>query len=128
MAGISDYLGEKWLKDYFSDAIVYLALFKNDPGPDASGTEVSEAGYSRLEIGFGQPFDDNGEWSVESEDTNYFDEAEEDWGEVSHAGIFDSSSEGELLWYGPLKNTREILEGDQAVVRPDDIKVTIRRT
>lgn len=41
---------------FAAPAKVYLALYLNDPGEDgASGTEVSYAGYKRIEIDFSSP-------------------------------------------------------------------------
>ena len=46
---------------FAAPAKVYLALYLNDPGEDgASGTEVSYAGYKRIEIDFSSPAETNG--------------------------------------------------------------------
>ena len=40
---------------------VYLALFLNDPGDSGTaGTEISYAGYARMEIAFSEPAVSNG--------------------------------------------------------------------
>lgn len=52
---------------FAAPAKVYLALYLNDPGEDgASGTEVSYAGYKRIEIDFSSPAETNGGIGVQN--------------------------------------------------------------
>ena len=125
MAGVSKYLAEKWLEDEFTNGTTYLALFKSNPGKEGTGDEVDEAGYSRKEISFSAPYEENDKFNVKVDTVAFFDEAEENWGEVTHGAVYDSETGGELLWYGPLENPRYVLDGDQVVVREDEIVVSL---
>lgn len=61
---------------FAAPAKVYLALYLNDPGEDgASGTEVSYAGYKRIEIDFSSPAETNGGHRSPKPRGHYFPDA-----------------------------------------------------
>jgi len=78
---------------------VHAALFIEAPGDDASGTELSDptdAGYARRPITFA-PFASG---SISNNNTVDFGPSTGAWREVTHFGIYDASSGGNLLFYG----------------------------
>ena len=99
-------------------ATPYLALFISNPGADASGTEVSGGSYARQSISFGAvssatiqndaPVVYNGMPSSVS----------------THWAIFDASTGGNLLAYGPLDTEITSEVGDNATVNEGQISLS----
>lgn len=97
---------------------VYIALHTANPAEDGSGTEVSGGSYARVAVS-----QDSGEWDApannagaqETANTNAvtFPNPTGNWGTVTHFGIWDSATSGDLLYYGALANPRTIQTGDQ---------------
>ncbi len=106
---------------YTSPATVYLALYTSDPTDADTGTEVSGGAYARQSIAFGAP--SNGV-ATNSADVN-FPQATADWGTVSHIGIRDASTAGNLLYYAPLTTARSILTGDTLSFLTGQVSVTL---
>jgi hypothetical protein len=129
MSAMSDYLENKFL-DHFTGtastsapAAVYLALFTSNPADDASGTEVSTSGtaYVRKAITFGSA----SSGSISSNADVTFDQATGGgFGTVSHFGIFDASSAGNLLFYGAFTSSKTIEAGDVFKVSSGDLTIT----
>ena len=88
---------------FTAPAKVYLALYLNDPGEDgASGTEVSYAGYKRVEIDFSAPADTNGGIGVQNITDLTFPNPVAAAGTITHIGIVDSLTGGNMLCRGEL--------------------------
>ena len=106
---------------YTSPAAVYVALFTSDPTDAGSGTEVSGGSYTRKQATFASP--SNGVTSNSSDIT--FDQATANWGTVSHIGIFDASSSGNLLYHTPLTSSKTIETGDIFKIATSSLVVTL---
>lgn len=104
MSALSNYLENALVNavlrntTYTSPATVYVALFTTNPNEDSSGTEVSGSNYSRMAVTFAAP--SNGSTSNSALIT--FPTPSGAWGTITHFGIFDAASSGNLLWYGAL--------------------------
>lgn len=128
MAGISDYLENKILdhmlrnQAFTPPTTVYLALFTSDPGDDASGTEVSGGSYAREAITFGSAAS-GGQISNTADIT--FTTATASWGTVTHVGIFDAATVGNLLWHGALSASKTVGDGDTFKVNTGDLDVSV---
>lgn len=90
----------------------YFALFTAAPNDAGGGTEVAGAGYQRKAMPndgslWTEPADGESENAVGVE----FVEPSGNWGTVTHFGIFDASSGGNLLRYGALVTPRAISAG-----------------
>lgn len=95
-------------------ATVYLALFENDPGEFATGTEISGSGYARAEIDNNSSnFPDAISGIKENGAQITFPEATGAWGDATHWGLFDAPTGGNMLFYG------EITDGPVSVVSGD---------
>ena len=91
---------------FAAPAKVYLALYLNDPGEDgASGTEVSYAGYKRIEIDFSSPAETNGGIGVQNLEDITFPTPVTAAGTITHVGILDSLAGGNMLCRGELGGT-----------------------
>jgi hypothetical protein len=89
--------------------IVYVALYTASPNQSGGGTEVTGSGYGRQPCTFGSPT--NGSASNVADIT--FPIALDSWGTVTSFGLCDTSSGGNILYYGNLSAPRLIETNDQ---------------
>tara|TARA_Y100000004_G_scaffold57524_1_gene64057 strand:- start:23 stop:406 length:384 start_codon:yes stop_codon:yes gene_type:complete len=99
---------------------VYMGLFTSNPTDANSGTEVSGNGYSRQVITFNAA--SGGSATNSSAET--FTASGGNWGTITHFGIFDASSSGNLLYHGALTDDKVIEDGDSLVVATTAITIT----
>ena len=100
----------------------YLALFTSNPAEDASGTEVSTSGtaYARQSA----TFTVSGSTASNSAAIE-FPTATANYGTVSHVGVYDASSGGNLIAYAALSTSKVIETGDVFRVPDGDLDVTL---
>lgn len=81
----------------------YLALYLNDPGETGTGgTEVVYTGYKRMEIDFSVPADSNGGIGIQNLTDITFPTPPAAAGTITHIGVLDSLSGGNMLARGEL--------------------------
>ena len=98
MNHMSVYLKNKVLTDNLQG--VYVALFNGE-------TEVAGASYNRQSATFAEPVDGQTSNSADI----LFQIATESWGDITHIGIFDSSTDGNLLFKSPTEFIKNIIAG-----------------
>ena len=106
---------------YTSPATVYAALFTTDPTDAGSGTEVSGGAYARTAITFGSP--SNGVTTNSADVT--FPTCTSAWGTVTHMGIYDASTSGNLLYHTPLDASKTVDSGDIFKISSGNLSVTL---
>lgn len=128
MSAKSDYLEKKML-DYvlrdtadWAPSAVYLALHTADPTDAGTGAEVSGNGYSRQAITFNEAGATNGQTTNSSVES--FTASGGSFGTVTHFGIWDAASSGNLLYYGALTASKVIADGDTIQFAADSITIT----
>lgn len=129
MAQMSNYLENALVNailrntQYTSPATVYLALYKTNPTESDVGTEVSTSGtaYIRLPIAFNTPSDGQ----TSNSDDLTFSVATGDWGTVTHVGIRDADTGGNLLFYGTLGIAKTINTGDQLKIPMSNLTIAL---
>jgi hypothetical protein len=127
MAEMSNYLENALVNatlrntSYTSPATVYLALYTNDPTDADTGTEVTGGSYARQSITFGAP--SNGE-STNSAAIE-FPQAGASWGTVTHIGIRDAVTTGNLLYHTALDASKTIATGDVFRIAVGSLSVTL---
>ena len=99
---------------------VFMALFTSNPTDANSGTEVSGNGYSRQVITFNAA--SSGSATNSSAET--FTASGGNFGTITHFGIFDASTSGNLLYHGALTDDKVIEDGDSLVVAIGAITIT----
>ena len=107
---------------YTAPATLYLALFTANPNEDGSGTEVSTSGtaYARQSVAFtisGNTASNTAAVEYPTATANY--------GTVSHVGIYDASSAGNLIAYAALTSSKSIETGDVFRVPTGDLDITL---
>jgi hypothetical protein len=127
MAEMSNYLENAVINavlrntSYTSPAAVYVGLYTSDPGEGNTGTEVSGGSYARTAVTFGAP--SNGVSTNSASVT--FPTATGTWGTVTHIGILDASTSGNLLYYTPLDASKSIASGDVFTISTGNLSVTM---
>lgn len=127
MAEFSNYLENALINavlrntSYTSPATVYVSLYTTDPTDADTGTEVSGGLYARTSVTFGAP--SNGV-STNSADVT-FPTATASWGTVTHIGIHDASTGGNLLFHTPLDTAKTIDSGDIFKIETGNLSVTL---
>ncbi|MNB67234.1 hypothetical protein D3C81_309290 [compost metagenome] len=130
MSNISNYLAQALLNEtlrntnYVPPATLHVALYTSNPTAADTGTEVSGGAYARQAITFGAPAVEGGKQTVKNAEV-VFPVATADWGTVTHIGVRDAASAGNLLYFIALDNARTILSGDRFRLLPDNVSVKI---
>lgn len=133
MASMSDYLEVELRKHIFrtgsftKPTALYIALFTAAPSDSGGGTEVSGGSYARVNVA---PLDAN--WSAPDSTGGLTDNvaaitfttATGSWGTVTHLGIFDASSGGNLLFHGALTASKTVGSGDTFSIAIGALDVT----
>lgn len=129
MAALSDY-AEKLLLDWMMTSgsatrptAWYVALYTAAPSDSGGGTEVSTGGYARQSVAFSAASSPGGTTSNSGEVS--FTASGADYGTVTHMGIFDASSGGNLLWHGALTASKTIADGDTLTFAVGNIDLTM---
>jgi len=99
----------------------YVGLFTADPTDTGSGaTEITGNNYSRVSA----TFTVSGNAATTSAAVE-FSAATGSWGTISHIGIFDASSGGNLIAHSALTASKAIASGDVFRIPVSDIDITL---
>lgn len=128
MSAASDYLELKLLDHalgttaYTKPSNVYVGLFTSDPTDAGTGTEVSGNGYARKEATFAAASGG----SASTNATITFDAADGgNWGTITHIGIFDASTSGNLLFHGAVTTSKTIEDGDTFQISSGNLTISL---
>ena len=127
MSELSNHLENKFLEitlkggTAYNVTTAYLALFSTDPTDAGSGTECSWTNYARQTMTFGTV--SNG--SVSSSGTITFPAVVGSNVTITHIGIYDAASSGNLLYHTPLDATKTLSADDVMSVANSGISVTL---
>ena len=107
---------------YTAPSTLYLALHTATPDEDGSGTEVSTSGtaYARQTVAFTV----TGNTATTSAAVEYAT-ATANFGTVTHVGIWDASTAGNLIAYAALTSSKTIETGDVFRVPAGDLDITL---
>jgi hypothetical protein len=107
---------------YSAPATLYLALHTSNPDEDDSGTEVSTSGtaYARQTVAFTT----SGNTTSNSAAIE-FPTATATFGTVTHVGVYDASSAGNLLAYAALTTSKAIDSGDVFRIPAGDLDISL---
>ena len=134
MSAASDYLENQLILHLFrtgsftKPTVLGVALFTAAPSDSGGGTEVTGGSYARVNV---PPLDAN--WAATS-GTNgttsnvaaiNFGTASASWGTVTHYGIFDATSGGNLLVHGALTASKTVGSGDAFQISAGGLVITV---
>lgn len=132
MSSLSDYLENKLIdhvlrgQTFTAPTNVYVALFTGAPSDSGGGTEVSGGSYARVQVACslanfagtqsaGSTTASSGTGGQTSNNAAVtFPAPTANWGSVTHFGIFDASSGGNLLFHAALTTPKTVNENDAA--------------
>jgi len=132
MAAMSDYMENKLIDQIFRGqaytfpSSLYVGLLTAAPSDAGDGTEVSGGSYARVAVvgslanwagsqSSGSTTASTGTSGTTSNNgTITFPAPTANWGSISHFGIFDSLSGGNLMFYGALGTAKTVNNGDAA--------------
>lgn len=126
MSAMSDYLENEILDhilsvgSYTMPTNVYVGLSTGSFADDNSGTEITGNNYARVVASFGAATSGTASNDAAIE----FAAATGSWGSISHFGIFDASSSGNLLIHGAFTTAKTIASGDILKIPTGDLDVT----
>lgn len=138
MSAISDYLENAWLDmlanaTAFTAPSTYVGLFTSDPTDAGTGTEVSGGSYARVQVNQDattQPYwnaitDSGATKLTDNNGAITFPTATASWGTVTHVGVFDAASGGNLLYHGALTTSKTVGNGDTFEIADGDLDLTL---
>lgn len=132
MSAISDYLENKlidWLlrgQTFTPPATVYVGLLTAAPSDAGGGTEVSGGSYARVAVtsslanwagtqGAGTTAASSGTGGTTSNNAAItFPSPTANWGSVTHLGVYDAPTSGNLLIWSALTTPKTVNNGDPA--------------
>ena len=98
----------------------YVGLFTTDPGETGSGTEVSGGSYARTAV----TFTVSGDTASNSAGVE-FPAATASWGTITHIGIMDASTAGNMIISAALTASKTIADGDVFRIPTGDLDITL---
>lgn len=130
MSAASDYLENEILdhvlgkgtRDFTSPANIFVSLYTSNPNDDDSGTEVSGTNYARVAVTFGAASSAS---ASNSADVTFAAAGSGGFGTVTHIGIHDASSAGNLLFHGAVTTSKTIDEGDTFQISSGNLTVSL---
>jgi hypothetical protein len=127
MAEFSNYLEDKIIdhmlrnQAFTPPSTLYLALYTDDPTDADTGTEVSGGSYARQAVTLSAA---SGGASSNSADIT-FPQATADWGTITHVGIRDAATGGNLLMHSALDASKTINSGDTFKINAGDLDIAV---
>lgn len=131
MAGLSDFLEAKLLDhvlrnvSYTPPSAVYVSLHTTDPTDVGTGTEVSGGAYTRQTATFSAAVTSGGVTSIKNSADITFPQATANWGTVTHIGIWDAATTGNLLFSGVLSTSKTVSSGDVFSLLANNVTVSL---
>jgi hypothetical protein len=112
----SDFLENKLLdhmlgKTAYTMPTVYVGLYTAAPTDAGGGTEVSGGAYARVAT-TGATWNAASAGSSSNAAAVTFPTASASWGTVTHFGLFDAASAGNMLRWGALTTSKTVGNGD----------------
>ena len=127
MSALSDYAENKVLDvlganaTFTAPSAVYLGLSTGSFNDDGSGTEISGNNYARVAVSFGSA----ASGTISNDAAIEFAAATgSGFGKVSHWGLFDAASSGNLLVHGSFSASKAIASGDVLKIAVGDLDIT----
>ena len=105
---------------YTAPATLYVGLYTSAPSDAGGGTELSGDGYARQTA----TFTVTGDTASNSAAIEY-PTATASWGTVTHIGVFDALSGGNLLVYGTLTTSKLVDSGDVFRIPTGDLDISL---
>lgn len=124
---ILDHVLGKGTRDFTSPANLFISLHTSSPGDTYVSGEVSGNAYARTAVTFnaasqpstGLTFADN------SATVTFPTASGGNFGTITHIGIFDASTAGNLLFHGALTASRTVNDGDTFQIQAGSLTISL---
>ena len=128
MAGFTTYLQQEILDHIFGNGAysaptVHVGLFTAAPSDAGGGTEVSGNSYARVNAS--ALFGAASGTAIANDGAITFPTATGSWGTITHFGVFDASTAGNLLVWGAVTLNKAVGDGDTASFATGELDVTL---
>tara|TARA_R110000782_G_scaffold105852_2_gene193874 strand:- start:4 stop:390 length:387 start_codon:yes stop_codon:yes gene_type:complete len=126
MSAMSDYLENEILDHILRNAAytpastVYIGLSTGSFADGNSGTELTGNSYARQSIAF----DASSGGTTDNTSAIDFPTATGSWGAVSHWGLFDAATSGNLLIHGAFSVSKTVASGDILRIAAGELDIT----
>lgn len=119
---VLDHILGEGARDFTSPTTLYIGLFTAvTDGETGSVTEVSGGSYARAAVNFNAA---SGGSATNNGDVT-FATATADWGTVTHVGVYDASTGGNLLIYATLDTSKTVSNGDTFVIQDTNLQINL---
>ena len=105
---------------YTAPTTLYLAIHTTNPAEDNTGTEVSGSAYARQSVAFTVTTS-----TASNTAAVEFPTATGSWGTLTHVGVYDALTSGNLLAYAALTTNKIIDTNDVFRVPAGDLDITL---
>jgi hypothetical protein len=105
---------------YTAPVTLYTGLYTAAPSDTGGGTELSGDGYARQATAFTVTGN-----TASNTDAEEWATATGSWGTITHVGVFDASTGGNLMAYGTLTASKTIATGDVFRIPAGDLDITL---
>ena len=105
---------------YTAPTTLYLAIHTTNPAEDNTGTEVSGSAYARQTVAFTVTTS-----TASNTAAVEFPTATGSWGTLTHVGVYDALTSGNLLAYAALTTNKIIDTNDVFRVPAGDLDITL---
>ena len=124
---ILDHVLGKGTRDFTSPANLFISLHTSSPTDTYTSGEISGNAYARTAVTFnaasqpstGLTFADN------SATVTFPTASGGNWGTISHIGIWDNSTSGNLLFHGALTANRTVNDGDTFQIQAGSLTISL---
>ena len=126
MSAMSNYLENEILDhilgtgSYTMPSAVYIGLSTGSFGDGNTGTELTGSGYARVAATFNAA----ASGTADNDSAIQFAAATGSWGSVSHFGVFDAASSGNLLIHGAFSAAKTTASGDILKIDAGDLDIS----
>lgn len=130
--GLTTYTENELLDHFLNDGAwdtsaitIHVGLFTSAPSDAGGGTEVSGGSYARVSHGATSDWNAAASGSKSNATQVDFPTATASWGTVTHFGLFDASTSGNLIAWGPLASSVTVDNGDTPSIAAGEIVISI---
>ncbi len=101
---------------------VWIALYKSDPTDADAGTEVTGGSYQRKQC---TAWDAPANGVTKNTNDIVFDTATSDWGTITHIGVRDAQTNGNLMFFCPLNTSKAVSINDTFKIPAGQLTITL---
>lgn len=122
-----DHLLGKTTRDFTSPSVLAVALFTSLDSTESTTdeptfTEVTGNGYARTAVSFNAASNGSADNSA---DVTFPTASGGNFGTITHIGVYDATSGGNLLFYGVLSVSKTVQDGDTFEIKAGNLTVTL---